>query len=141
MFGGFEPGLGILYWYGALRRSFILLIDDKWFLFVIFVQVGKKRILRFIVLVSVWQKLYLDGLLDENLRDFDDAEILMIVFGGRKVNELFWVIESLEKVVFSLFMLIDKWDGLRWAKKVLFKFWIWTITERMVSIVSSVGFS
>jgi hypothetical protein len=53
------------------------------------VQVGKKRILRFIVLVSVRQKLYLDGLLDENLRDLDNAEILMIAFGGRNVSELF----------------------------------------------------
>lgn len=141
MFGGFEPDLGILYWYGTLRRSFILLLDGKWFLFVIFVQVGKKRILRFIVLVSVRQKLYLDGLLDENLRDLDNAEILMIAFGGRNVSELFWTIESLQKVVFFLFMLVNQLDGLKWAKKVLFKFWIWTITEGMVSLVSTVGFS
>jgi hypothetical protein len=76
-------------------------------------QVGKKRIQRFVVLVSVWQKLYLDGLLDENLRDLDNAEILMIVFGRRNVGELFGAIESLQKVVFFLFMLINQLDGLK----------------------------
>ena len=49
----------------------------------------EKRILSFVYLVSVGQKLHLDALLDRNFGDLDDAEILLIVFGGRNVDELF----------------------------------------------------
>jgi hypothetical protein len=49
----------------------------------------EKRILCFVHLISVGQELYLDALLDINLGDFDDAEILLIVFGGRNIDELF----------------------------------------------------
>jgi hypothetical protein len=49
----------------------------------------EKGVFRFIYLIGVRQKLYLDTLLDKNLGDLDYAKILLIIFSGRNINELF----------------------------------------------------
>ncbi len=139
MFHIFELDLRILYWYSALWWSLIFLFNRYGFALRLLLMRTEKRILCFVHLISVGQELYLDALLDINLRDFDDAEILLIIFGGRNIDELFWTVEGFQKIVLLFLVLVDELDCLKWKNTYLLGFGSkWLLKRIFLLLVESV---